>query len=451
MTIDSNWLKCFKTDVPQAFTKKPPFCPQAVFIDGQIKLNAPLLTETQTWDMYIDRQFKNCIQRYLSQSQVKCVILAFDNYELVPVAKSMTQLKRRLAIPSVEFHGRECLPPTVPKGQDWIAHLSNRTFKTKLIQMIIYYLVNHIQLEETQSLIIDWMGHPKKYNHKKEFEVCTDLEPLGEADVKFCRYTKPFPKLQVDSIDGDSVPIAMLHIQNKMQDCDIRISILRMVTNCGGSETSQVKKRGRSESATAVGETGAVAEADSQNSFKHKREYEFLDVNLLYLVLIREIFPQCVDRAVVPHIRGKEVNLLIGLIGLAGTDFTRKIGGVSATTLYDYLPHLWMKLSVAYNESKNEFLEDAMLDQVLNTIYTNKFQNHVVPGTRDLGSLLQQLQISKLNARTKNILQSVAMLRCTVRNTNWLLMYWTNSEYPNPVQEKYGFIMNEKRRVCFMA
>lgn len=37
------------------------------------------------------------------------------------------------------------------------------------------------------------------------------LPPLGEADVKFTRYADLYQRLMVDSIDGDSVPIALLH------------------------------------------------------------------------------------------------------------------------------------------------------------------------------------------------------------------------------------------------
>jgi hypothetical protein len=37
------------------------------------------------------------------------------------------------------------------------------------------------------------------------------LAPLGEADVKFVRYADLFQRLMVDSIDGDSIPIALMH------------------------------------------------------------------------------------------------------------------------------------------------------------------------------------------------------------------------------------------------
>ena len=38
MTIDSTWLRAFKEEAREAFTKHAPFRPNAVFTDGQIRL-----------------------------------------------------------------------------------------------------------------------------------------------------------------------------------------------------------------------------------------------------------------------------------------------------------------------------------------------------------------------------------------------------------------------------
>lgn len=90
MTIDSSWLSAFKEESPHAFTKKSPFQPAAVFVDGQIKLMQGPQREPQTWDDFIQRQFA----RHLSKFYDACdtVVLAFDNYEHVPRAKCMTQV-----------------------------------------------------------------------------------------------------------------------------------------------------------------------------------------------------------------------------------------------------------------------------------------------------------------------------------------------------------------------
>ena len=114
MTIDSSWIACMKSDVPQAFTPSAPFAPDAVFIDGQIKLMCPNIEGTLTWDEYLRRQFERTIVRYL-QSGVSCVILAFDDYRHVPCSKSMTQAKRRRNVPTLEFGDRSSLPPLCPE------------------------------------------------------------------------------------------------------------------------------------------------------------------------------------------------------------------------------------------------------------------------------------------------------------------------------------------------
>ena len=114
MTIDSNWIACMKSDVPAAFTPAPPFPPDAVFIDGQIKLMCPNIEGTLTWDEYIRRQFERTIVKYLNAG-VSCVILAFDDYRHVPCSKNMTQAKRRRNVPAVDFGDRSSLPPLCPE------------------------------------------------------------------------------------------------------------------------------------------------------------------------------------------------------------------------------------------------------------------------------------------------------------------------------------------------
>lgn len=74
-----------KADTPEAFTKESPCSPDAVFIDGQIKLMCPNIDGTLTWDMYIERQFEKHVHKYFTRG-IKTVILAFDDYaQVVPL------------------------------------------------------------------------------------------------------------------------------------------------------------------------------------------------------------------------------------------------------------------------------------------------------------------------------------------------------------------------------
>ena len=198
MTIDSSWLAGMKCDAPDAFTTHAPFAPQGVFIDGQIRLMCPTsVAQTLTWDQYVSNQFERPVEKYLRLG-VRGVVLAFDDYAHVPAAKSMTQIKRRRNIPVVEFSDRSQLPPTVPVGEQWGACISNRTFKTMVIKMAIDQLVQRIPklLGEGQSFIVDYQGSPVMYT-RDGMTVLDGFEGLGEADVKFPRYTIMFPFLQV--------------------------------------------------------------------------------------------------------------------------------------------------------------------------------------------------------------------------------------------------------------
>ena len=162
MTIDSSWIACLKQEVPAAFTQRAPFHPDAVFCDGQIRLMCPVVDEVLTWADYIERQFSSHLRRYLTKG-VGCVILAFDDYRHVPEAKSMTQAKRRKHLPVAEFNPRDALPPVVPQGERWASCISNRTFKSKVIQLVVDHLTRHLPLGQGQTLVIDYQGPPVRY------------------------------------------------------------------------------------------------------------------------------------------------------------------------------------------------------------------------------------------------------------------------------------------------
>lgn len=112
MTIDSTWLTAFKREVPCAFKPGAPFRYAAVFTDGQIKLMQPPARFIQTWDEFISRQFVRHLVRFLEVADT--AVLAFDNYEHVPVAKCMTQQARRRHVPVAAFGETSPLPCLVP-------------------------------------------------------------------------------------------------------------------------------------------------------------------------------------------------------------------------------------------------------------------------------------------------------------------------------------------------
>lgn len=466
MTIDSSWIACFKEEIPAAFTPHPSFRPDAVFVDGQIRLMPSAVDAVMSWEEYIQRQFERHVARHFSRG-VSCVILAFDDYAHVPSAKNMTQTKRRKNVPALDFHARDALPPCVPRGEEFTRCISNRTFKSKLIQLVIHRLTTNLKCDPGQCLVIDYCGPPVRHysrDCRREPEPIAHFGALGEADVKFVRYTEIYDKLQVDSVDGDSIPIALLHMERGHSG---NISVFRMQTRvkpeteAGKSDEQSRAKAGKEKPAAKkaklspeVSPAAACSEvSESPPEAKKKppaaRLYEYVDVRLLYDALVGMVVPQALGRSRLSSHDGHEISLLVCLIGLSGTDFTRGLPLVSGKTLYDFLPSLWVRLCRSYDTSARQLVPDAALDLLVSRIYHRKFERHTAD--RDMSDVLARLKASKLSGKTKDRLPEAETLLCTLRNTNWLLRYWRELDPPDPVQEEFGFCRTKTGAVQFCA
>lgn len=125
MTIDSTWLHAFKEELPHAFTKSNPFHHSAVFIDGQIRLMQSPPKEPQTWDQFIFRQYARHVGAFLDRCDT--VVLAFDNYEHVPLAKCMTQVNPRCSIKCA--HHKASHPRAGPAPQACARHIVRRVVR----------------------------------------------------------------------------------------------------------------------------------------------------------------------------------------------------------------------------------------------------------------------------------------------------------------------------------
>jgi hypothetical protein len=441
MTIDSSWIACFKEEVPVAFTSHPPFLPDAVFVDGQIRLMPAGIDGLVSWEDYIQRQFERHIAKYFSRG-VSCVILAFDDYAHVPPAKNMTQAKRRKNVPSLDFHARDALPPCVPRGEDFTRCISNRAFKAKVIQLVVHRLTTNLACAEGQCLVVDYSGAPVRHYARS---LCRPPEPipgldrrLGEADVKFVPYADLFPKLQVDSVDGDTLPIALLHMERGHSG---RISVLRLQT--------RVKQAAEEARPPAAAKRPRADSDPAAAARRAPRVYEYVDVALLYEALVGVVIPQSVGRARVASHEGQEMSMLVSLIGLSGTDFTRGLPLVSGRSLYDFLPDLWVRLCRSYDPQGRRLLPEAAVDLLVSRIYHCKFQNHAPDA--EMAPVLAALRGSKLSEKTKDRLPSPEVVLCTVQNVNWLLRYWHELSPPDPVQPEFGYVRLRSGAVQFAA
>lgn len=406
MTIDSSWLQSFKEDARECFTPHCSFKPSAVFCDGQIHLMQAPPQTPQSWDSFIHRQFLRPVQKFFGVCDT--VILAFDNYKYVPASKAMTQSKRKKTVPIIDFAQSSCLPCMVPQGEMWLRCILNRTFKAKVIELIINRLpLIALSKFPTKQLIIDYK-EPTLYTLTDGVVTQKEIDGfgcMGEADVKFVRYADLFQKLIVDSIDGDSVPIALLHHEMRLSQGlnPPKVSIYRMEINLG-----EKRKKGRS--------------------------YEYLDVHLLYNCLRTAVF-QSNGRVKSSH-TDHEIRMLVHLMALTGTDFSRNFPFITGKFVFEQLPNIWTMLSMSYDPYSSTITPFA--ENLISLLYHLKFPKH--SQKTDLQSCLSQLQSSKLSQSLKGKLPDLNKVQTTIKNVNWVMEYWKcETAYPNPINPMYGY------------
>jgi hypothetical protein len=428
MTIDSTWIASFKEEAPEAFTDHIPFRPRAVFCDGQIRLMRGYSQGLLTWDDYIWQQFYCPVSKFYRTHGAEVVILAFDDYSRVPEAKCMTQLKRRRHIPKIDCLEREPLPPVCPCGTRWEQSIANRTFKAKVIARVIHVLPGLLKLEPHQSLIIDYSGSPIQYTPNDdggytETEL-SHLCPLGEADVKFPRYAEIYRDLLVDSVDGDSIPIALVHHETSLHDLTMG--------SMNPADLSDAPPR-----VCIYRITTRLAE-DKAAGKMTKRTYEYVNIPLLYQNL-HTVCAQCLGRVRSYSHDGHMMRMLLALIGLTGTDFTRQMPQVSGKSVFAFLPDIYQSLMLSFDTSTGQLDVQFATNKLVACIYTCKFASHIKVPHPTLQSILSTLQASKLSQRTCASLPTVAQISCTVRNVNWVLNYWSDpTRTPSPTELSDG-------------
>ena len=133
------------------------------------------------------------------------------------------------------------------------------------------------------------------------------------------------------------------------------------------------------------------------------------------------------------------MSMLIALIGLTGTDFTRNMPQLSGRAVFGLLPDLWLALIQTSDPQTGQMSVQGGTDSLVARIYACKYATHVKAPPTTLHHVFEALHHSKLSQRTRDSLPSVPRVACTVRNANWLLRYWrTPTCVPNPLQQDEG-------------
>jgi hypothetical protein len=419
MTIKSDWVQLWKKECPNAFRPTLKGRTQCAFIDGQIKLMKS--RQVTTWREFIFRQFASSIKSYFAQG-MNTVVLAFDDYGNVPASKNMTQTKRRRHVPKAEWNPNMTLPVFMP--EDWDVKIMNRTFKTKVIQLIIETLPKLIVLIGEQRLIIDYQGHPIHYTASSEPFEDENMAPMGEADVKFTRYCA-YGDLLVEATDGDYLPIALMHIENSLYtgNKEPNIFIHRMQSN---------PKR------TAVSE---------QLDPNKRREYEYVDMNKLYSYLSTKLRYISTRQWQAPDLScsGHEMKMLCVLITLTACDFTKGLAQVGPKRIWDDIDKVWINMLQVFQPSCGELDIVAGADILVSRLYCMLYAKHVSHSKMRITDALYALkQTSSLSQRIKDQLPTYASVICSLKNANWVLQYWKcTPEFPNPLSDKYGYTRNK--------
>lgn len=381
----------------------------------------------KTWTDYINFQFLFRIRRHFANG-AQTVILAFDNYDHVPTAKGMTQAKRRKHLPPVNEEPSTPLPPFIP--DEWDTLIMNRTFKTKVIKMVTERLPGLMRLKQGQRLVIDFAGNPIAYTTTgcEEYE---DLPALGEADVKFTRYGLPGVTYLLDAIDGDYIPIALMHHEHILQQKlpPPRVYVYRMECKI---ETKGKRVAGGTQTAP-------------------KRSYEYVSISILYATIKKRITQVETPFHADPNMhraQGNEMRMIAGLIALTGCDFTKGLAQISPKRVWDMLPVLWGRVKRAYDIDTGLFDPQMLTDLVVARLYAHIYAKHVPSENMHMEQIAAVLKKSTtLSATTRDKLPAPKNVVCIARNCNWVMEYWRcplEGGYPDPMQGDFGFTTNHK-------
>ena len=490
MTIDAGWVNMLKQRVPAAFTSHCPVRPNVVFIDGQIKLMKS--DAIRSWGSFVDFQFKRTVENAFNTG-ARVVVLGFDNYVHVPTAKNMTQRKRMQDVQALEFSAESELPNAIP--DNWNAAIKNRTFKTKVIGFVMRTLRGHFQHEAGGTLILDYMSTPEVLGRPlqlpslllqtSETHQISPTHKRGECDIKAFTYADMGPLL-IESTDGDFVPLGLLQTNSNR-----RIILHRIKTNI-----------------KPVGGSILASNQSSTGSNKNKREFEYVDIAMLYRFLQQDPHlrvtadpsisepltaeapsteavgssadKQDINQDVTEKVEqdaeeskqatcgnecfyeaepDKSITSFASLIAMTGCDFCMNLPMLGPTRLWNLRQHA-EKLNMASEHGQLVFITLVLADVNKKALYNAGAYNEVrkramhAHGPTEalaayeflLKTMLRQVSVAE---RTRKSLWSHARMRAHVRNTLWTLQYWRRlHNFEDPLAGDYGFARH-KNHVVF--
>ena len=414
----------------------------------------------RSWASFVEFQFKRTVDNAF-KTGARVVVLGFDNYVHVPTAKNMTQRKRMQDVQALEFTAESELPNAIP--ENWNAAIKNRTFKTKVIGLVMRSLRGKFEHEAGGTLILDYMGAPEVLGRplklpsmfqlpepKESTQSTETVLKRGECDIKAFSWADLGPLL-IESTDGDFVALGLLQTHTTR-----RIILHRIKTNI-----------------KVAGSAPPMA--------KPKREFEYVDVTMLHEFLHRDehlslTAPVAMDvdntddtddtsiavvetKAPAAPTKADPVAAFAALVAMTGCDFCMNLPMLGPTRLWSLRQHA-KHLDMSSERGQLVFITLVLAD--VNAKALKKAGQHSAICKRALRSstaveaaetyhLLHttMLRQNTVAERTRKSLWSRARMRAHVRNTMWTMQYWRRlHEFEDPLAGDNGF-ERHKNHVVF--
>jgi len=445
MGFDSQWPKIWNEE-SDAFVVERVTC-KTIFIDAQIQLMKSFVKEDEaSWRQFVQRTFFAPIAEF--HRRYDTVIVCFDNYQNVPIFKSIEQSKRTSASAPTNtfmFKAGDTLPSRPYEQKLWVQALQNRSFKSNIISLITSMLAaDYVPPRRATTLVVDFVNSTRIDYHTngRTRVVLEDMKPMGESDVKFMRYVSLFGDLCVDSIDSDVLLIAAMFVSRNAYKGNIYVR--RYKTRL--APASQKRK------------------LEAPEPEKKRMEYEIINVNLLLEVLLKQmqnaadlqIASTHEPRVATVQSRAHLTAMLSFMVLLCGCDYSKKLPRIGVKSLWDNLDIVVPAILACTSYTNNVFSVDTeqSINGLIATLYARTYTRHIrlnsVGGNAVAGNMqniLCMLHSSTLSDKTKQDLPTQVSLSTTVRNIEWVINYWAieNDDPVCPLDGTHGFeLVNDK-------
>ena len=456
MGFDSQWPKMWGQQ-SSLFVVQRVVC-KTIFIDAQIQLMKSFVKEDEaSWRQFIRRTFFAPVAEF--HRRYDTVIVCFDNYQNVPVFKSIEQSKRTAASSAAQsrdfqFKAGDELPSKPYEQKIWVQALQNRSFKSNIISLITSMMAaEYTPPRVATTLVIDFVNSTRIYylTHSKTRTVLQHLKPMGESDVKFMRYVPLFGDMCVDSIDSDVLLIAALFVSRNSYKGNIYVR--RYKTRLPAPPSAASANTTPAETAVCKRKT---PEAVHTKPEKRRLEYEIIHVNLLLGVLhttMQNAAAMSSQSDEIQQVSPAHLTAMLSfMVLLCGCDYSKKLPRIGVKSLWDNMDVVVPAMLQCTSYTDNVFAVDTevSINGLIASLYARIYTKHVASASTNLDAVLARLHASTLSDKTKNDLPTHDSLNTTLRNIEWVINYWSieNSDPICPIDGTHGFLLVNNKIVA---